>query len=427
MIPSLRGGRLILLPILAAGASLACQGSETPPPYQGLGGGMDASVVDGSAADAAEGGTGATERLPPLPDESVECGVSPCAVELESGGAAGNHGFCARLDDGSVRCWGTSVVSLSPKDKLAFARPVKRLFEGFCAVDQDDDLSCWGSNELGELGLGTRDGRSHATPERIALPDDVVFAASSGAAGACAKLTSGAMWCWGTNGFWGPGITKPTEVQLPAPAAGMSGNLIVGVDGSVLSWMRATSSFPSFPSGRDSVPGQVLPLSQLASIDHASAVAASEGQSCALARPILYCWDDGAARLPRGVTLPESGEGGEAEVQQIAAGVRDIGELCFSTTLCLRRTDGQIYCKGVGEDVGGKGQLGATSADASGRFFQRVLAPSGPVVRVAVSYCSVCALLKSGAVECWGSNALGELGNGTPDYYPHTVAERVMF
>jgi len=45
----------------------------------------------------------------------------------------------------------------------------------------------------------------------------------------------------------------------------------------------------------------------------------------------------------------------------------------------------------------------------------RLDAPSGPVVAIATTSDTFCALLRTGAVECWGNNFLGTLGRGIDD------------
>ena len=98
---------------LAAGwayATVACSsgGGRSIAPIDDAGDGSDSgspSLPPRPDAEAPEeaGADAAVDRSP-LPDEPVECEVSPCAVEL----AGGNNHFCARLESGEVRCWGSN-------------------------------------------------------------------------------------------------------------------------------------------------------------------------------------------------------------------------------------------------------------------------------------------------------------------------------
>ena len=92
---------------------------------------------------------------------------------------AGTHNTCARLLDGTVRCWGrnpfgelangntdpgTSVPSLP----IVGLTGIERLTMGDhgCAFDGADALRCWGRNDHGQLGLDTG-GESVLTPALV--------------------------------------------------------------------------------------------------------------------------------------------------------------------------------------------------------------------------------------------------------------------
>jgi alpha-tubulin suppressor-like RCC1 family protein len=76
------------------------------------------------------------------------------------------------------------------------------------AVFNDGRIKCWGQNGNGDLGLGDTNNRGDAPAEMgDALPfvslgsGQVVRSISNGYAGHCAILGSGALKCWGGNGF----------------------------------------------------------------------------------------------------------------------------------------------------------------------------------------------------------------------------------
>lgn len=86
----------------------------------------------------------------------------------------GGSGFCAHLDDLSVKCWGATLGlgdttargddpgemgDALPALQFGTGRQVRSLagshfFPGGCVVLENDDVKCWGVNHDGQLGLG---------------------------------------------------------------------------------------------------------------------------------------------------------------------------------------------------------------------------------------------------------------------------------
>lgn len=107
-------------------------------------------------------GDGTTVDTRTIPAPTV--GALKDVVEV----VAGVHNTCARLVDGTVRCWGrndfgelgngksdqgTSV----PDTPIPGLNGVTRLTTGdhACAFDRDSALRCWGRNDSGQLGFAT--------------------------------------------------------------------------------------------------------------------------------------------------------------------------------------------------------------------------------------------------------------------------------
>lgn len=104
-------------------------------------------------------------------DESVaSVGAVDVGGEVAEVGLGDNH-TCARLVDGSVKCWGHNVFGqlgyghkdpvLSPSDvgAVRLGGVATALYVGSfhnCAILEGDELRCWGYNKYGQLGLGHR-------------------------------------------------------------------------------------------------------------------------------------------------------------------------------------------------------------------------------------------------------------------------------
>ena len=154
-----------------------------------------ATVVEGDD-DAGATPTSDATGTPPTPparkppfdpaDENVTCAQEPCAVEL----VAGDAHFCARMQSGTVRCWGANafgVLGRAPSDQTLSVATVEgltgveQLSSGgttTCALVSGGAVQCWGNNSDGLLGLQVdavaSDGAPHPTPAPVALSGPAV-------------------------------------------------------------------------------------------------------------------------------------------------------------------------------------------------------------------------------------------------------------
>ena len=165
-------------------------------------------------------------------DEPDEWGASLAAIELGAGRALGvvsvSLGHCAWLEDGRVKCWGTSfagslgvpegVVLGDEPDELGDNLPAVELGDDvrvvgldgegahLCALTDDGRVKCWGANVRGQLGIGSTHSRG-GDPEQMgdALPyvdlgtSTPVRQVSVGYQHSCVLLGDGRVKCWGSN------------------------------------------------------------------------------------------------------------------------------------------------------------------------------------------------------------------------------------
>jgi alpha-tubulin suppressor-like RCC1 family protein len=159
---------------------------------------------------------------------------------------------CARLSDGTARCWGSdqasqlgngAATSTERVDRPVVVRngpdtgplrgvtSVTTSYTHSCARLADGTARCWGYNLAGKLGDG-EDGES-ATPVVVRNGGDTaplrgVADIDAGAVHTCARLTDGSARCWGDTqyGQAGNGAVND-DLLLPVPVrnTGNNGNL----------------------------------------------------------------------------------------------------------------------------------------------------------------------------------------------------------
>lgn len=325
-----------------------------------------------------------------------------------SGIAAGGHHTCAWSEEGNAVCWGANNVGQlgdgTTRERFAAVRvvglggPVRAMAVGkehSCAV-VGDGVQCWGANNAGQLGNGT------TTPSvaPVAVADLAgAVALTSGRSHACAILESGEVRCWGegAQGQLGGGsfggssrpIAVPNVDAVRSVAAGDQHTCAGGARG-VFCWGSADGLGVG---AADASAGAVQAIDA-----GATSVAAGRAHSCATVESGAFCWGNNSV----GQLGTEAKEFEQRRPAAVAGGqgARSVVAGALHTCVTLRG-DGGVRC--FGDD--GFGQLGAAPGAS-------VPLPAAALL-VAAGEQHTCALLEDRAIVCWGTNANGELGDGT--------------
>lgn len=212
-------------------------------------------------------------------------------------------------------------------------------------------LNCTGNNSLGSLGNGLI--IDSARPVKTQIGGKLEHVAV-GSAHACV-VSDGVPYCWGYNGY------------------GSTGTGDVGTD-------------------------HIVPARVSGTFTNLKELKAWSNETCALSDEGMQCWGSlvnighGTNATPVSISLPGT-------ATSMAMGT-------YQTCVLI---NGGVYCWGRN----GYGQLGrgTISNDETSVVIVTGL-ESGVKKIVGLSY-SMCALLDSGSVKCWGANEYGQLGNNS--------------
>lgn len=175
-----------------------------------------------------------------LGDGTTDDRLTPVAVDGLSSGvvaiSAGDRHTCARMSDGSVRCWGArdygqlgnGQISLdaqtTPVSVDGFSRGVTSVSAGgdhTCAVTTAGAAKCWGRGDWGQLGDWHMQDRPR--PVSVYFLSSGVTAVAADGLHSCAVMVTGAALCWGSNtqGQLGNGFASGGGATLtPYPVVG---------------------------------------------------------------------------------------------------------------------------------------------------------------------------------------------------------------
>ncbi len=328
----------------------------------------------------------------------------------------GIYHTCALLAEGAIKCWGSNglgelgqgdmvrrgddagemgvnllAIDLGPgRTCKSIAAAIGRT----CALLDDGTVKCWGYNGLGELGQGDNRDRGDNPGEMGAnLPaidlgaGRTAKAIALGGAHTCALLDNDTVKCWGYNG---------------------SGQLGQGD-------IRDRGDNPGEM-------GANLPAIDLGAGRTAKAIAVGGVHSCALLdNDTVKCWGSNVlGQLGQGDTTRRGDDPGEMGANLLAvdlgAGRTARAIAAKSAHTCALLDDNTVKCWGSN----GYGQLGQGDVkdrgDNPGEMGANLaaidLGASRTAKSIAVGGEHTCAVLDDNTMKCWGSNRVGQLGQG---------------
>jgi len=344
--------------------------------------------------------------------------------------AAGLNHSCAITAVRAVKCWGDNMfgqLGTGDFDSSATARTVAGLGDvtrvqagrdHTCALTTAGEVWCWGDNGFGQLGTG---GRSTTTPVRISTLSSVVQITARDFT-TCALTSNAVLFCWGRNaeGELGVGdrnpryepaqVVFPVGVRISQVSAGSRHTCAVSTMGELWCWGSATGSrLGVFDSVRSLTPTKVVAE---VGTDKLVSVAAGWAATCTLnVAGEAYCFGtnsygglgDGRfseSPIPAPVVMPR--------------GVTVRGPIDMSEHFCMIGSDDKAYCFGRNDarQAASIDQLSVMWATTVNTSTTAAVTFGDGVQALSVGTMHSCALLRSGAITCWGSNDAGQLGDG---------------
>jgi hypothetical protein len=301
---------------------------------------------------------------------------------------------------------------------------------GYCAILTTTGVDCWGLNSLGQLGDGTGANSANALPVvAVGGSGDLtgVTALTMNGEGYCALLSSGEVDCWGANndGYLGSGaLSYFSNTPVPVVNATNTGPLtgVVQLDSDAESTCALTATGSVYCWGYNGgdelgpnyvrTPGcaqyqcsdvPVLVTSGVARVSSSDGGTVDSESYCGLLTTSgVECWGGGFGVGPVTVTVASSGP------LTGVTSIDDEGYLRYCAILsstgvdCWNDTNGPV---GVATPVAGVGGIGTLTGVVQ-------IATGDGVAGETFPADSVCVLLSSGGVDCWGDNTYGELGVG---------------
>ncbi|GAC1352336.1 MAG: hypothetical protein NVSMB1_14200 [Polyangiales bacterium] len=285
-----------------------------------------------------------------------------------------------------------------------------------CVRLTDGTVKCWGSNEMGQLGDGTHTDR--ALPTTVSALTGVAEIAI-GARHACARLSDGTAKCWGRNYDYQLGDGTDVDRQTPTTVRGLTrvAHLAIGranscallVDGTVKCWGSNHGGVLGYaPQGNGGSFGEEFPgifrhtqPMRVPELSGVAQLAIGDFHACArLSDGTVRCWGSNRfGEIGEGTQYADS-YGRQVKVLGLTGADQVVLAPHYS---CAQLANGTIAYWG---------HFGSALDDDSQRN-PIIVADLADVAQIAVSQNHSCVLLGDGAVKCRGSNASGQLGDGT--------------
>lgn len=288
-----------------------------------------------------------------------------------------------------------------------------------CALTTDGAVRCWGGSDKGQLGNGAPFTTAATTiPIQVTGLTSGVQMIAVGSDFSCAVTAGGGVKCWGLDdgGQLGTGIpyidsrmqasnvpvaVKGIDAGATAVSAGGSSACAIVAGGAVKCWGQ--DEYGKLGNASEHTPGDgtpgFLPPVDVVGLTGAVQISVGGHQACAvLGTGALKCWGDNS----RGAL----GIGSEDYVKKVPADLTTLGTdvarvVAGANSTCAILKSGALKCWGEGD----QGQLGdgMTGIIRAARSPQDVLGVTGGVTSVSLGGFACAAI--AGATRCWGKAA----------------------
>ena len=337
--------------------------------------------------------------------------------------SAGYRHTCALLADKTVQCWGdnhygqlgdgtktqaTTPVSVSGIDGTTVqATAIAAGYRHSCVLLADKTVQCWGDNTYGQLGDGsTIQSITPVTVIGITTAAELV----AGSQHSCARLSSGQVQCWGGNQSGQLGDSTTTQSTIPVTVSGISTATALAAGYYHNCALLASGQVQCWGYNHDGQLGTSIQSTTpvvVSGISAATGITAGDSHSCALIGGALQCWGyNQNGQLGSGTTTQQYTTPVAVTGINTAAEVKGGG-----LHTCARLSNGAVQCWGYNQN----GQLGngMTIKSTSPVDVTGIDGATAQATAIAAGFAHSCALLTDKTVQCWGYNYSGQLGNGT--------------
>ncbi|PIR20294.1 MAG: hypothetical protein COV45_07000 [Deltaproteobacteria bacterium CG11_big_fil_rev_8_21_14_0_20_47_16] len=353
---------------------------------------------------------------------------------------AGGDRTCAIVDDGSLKCWGINFNGPDSeynkvKDKVHVFYPKPTAIPGLdkvikvstngattCAIQGNGDVRCWGINPKGSTGvLGWESNYYTADPtlfkELTELePSNLVMSSMAGALAAQAREK---VYAWGPRDLLLGSLaaigTTPKEEVFANGVVKMSlaGAASCGIfqGGKVQCW--GPGRFGQFGDGKEHnisfpvPPYSPINLTDIPGVGAATDITVGAGHACAIVDKDVLCWGSvvtTATYAPAPPALADFNLSKPVIIKGLVGTPTALASGCAHT--CVLMESGAVQCWGYNAH----GELGNGNTDNQWSFVN-VVGLAG-AKQLAAGNNHTCALLGDDTIKCWGANDWGQLGNG---------------
>lgn len=279
-----------------------------------------------------------------------------------------------------------------------------------CALDKLGYAFCWGQNDLAQLGVTGIDYDSIPMPVSGGRRYVSLIA---GADHACGLTADHFAYCWGNNSSAQLGIGQITD-PVTTPTAVAGGHLFTSLASSGVHTCGITTAGDAYCWGWEGegelgngVTGtyQGKPnASPVLGGMHYVAITAGSSHTCAITVAADgYCWGNDYEG--------QAGHGTAGDYQPVpvaVSGTPKLGAIAAGGAhSCAIDVNGGSWCWGSNE----MGQIGDGTFDT--RYLPVPVQAPIPLARISAGYRHSCALSADGQALCWGFNENGQLGDGT--------------